>query len=90
MEENEIENIISFMRTWENNPPIGIPLEIDAVAIALNGAQIHETICAACHGQDGKGGVGPSINSAEFRESHDDEYLRSINQEGREGTVMLA
>lgn len=90
LEEEEIENIISFMRTWENNPPVDAPIEVDAGAIALNGAQIHETICAACHGPDGKGDVGPSINSAEFRESHDDEYLRSIIQEGRDGTVMLA
>jgi len=65
--DDEIENIISFMRTWENNPPVDAPIEINAGAIALNGAQIYETICAECHGLDGKGGIGPSINSVTMK-----------------------
>jgi len=87
--DDEIKSIISFMRTWEENPPVDAPIKVDVGAIALNGAQIYETICAECHGIDGKGDIGPSINSAEYRETHDEEYLRSIINSGVDGSVML-
>jgi len=47
----------------------------------------HEN-CAACHGNQGKGGVGVPLSLPAFINTVDDSYLRKTIQNGRPGRIM--
>jgi cytochrome c oxidase cbb3-type subunit 3 len=46
--------------------------------------------CAACHGDDGHGGVGVPLALPSFLSTVDDEYLRNTIRNGRKGRIMPA
>lgn len=58
------------------------PLAGDKAAIA-NGAKLYQQHCAMCHGDDGKGGIGPSLVDDMFfsmaGDLPDDDYFEVIN-----------
>jgi len=58
------------------------PLSGDAAAIK-NGAALYKQHCAACHGDDGKGAIGPSLTDTMFLyiagDMPDDDYYEVIN-----------
>ncbi len=45
-------------------------------------------VCATCHGRDGEGVIGPSLNSPEFQLLASDQFLFDTITRGREGTAM--
>jgi cytochrome c oxidase cbb3-type subunit III len=45
---------------------------------ADDGRKLFENLCANCHGRDGSGGEGPSLNQARLRRAADDEKLRDV------------
>lgn len=59
-----------------------------ALALAQNptdiqqGKQLFEGLCADCHGFEGTGGRGPSLNRATLTRAQDDEALRAIIRDG--------
>ncbi len=55
-----------------------------------NGANLYSKNCAACHGQNGDGGIGIPLSLASFQSSVDDDYLRRTIRHGRPGRVMPA
>lgn len=68
-------------------------------AVVLNrtaepkGAAIYDRLCVLCHGDRGQGYAAdnaPSLISASFRETADDEFLRRAITSGRPGTAMAA
>jgi cytochrome c oxidase cbb3-type subunit II len=67
------------------NPKAG-----DKAAIA-QGASLFKQHCAACHGDDGKGGIGPSLADKEFLyiagDVPDDDYFEVINNGTQQGMV---
>src|SRR3990172_4283480 len=46
--------------------------------------------CAACHGENGEGGVGPALNSRELLKTTADDTLSSLIRTGVPGTLMPA
>lgn len=66
------------------------PLAGDKVAIG-NGAKLFKQHCAVCHGDDGKGGIGPSVVDNEFLymagDMPDDDYFEIINNGTQPGMV---
>lgn len=44
--------------------------------------------CAACHGDDAEGGIGPSLVSPEFLKLADNRFLHKTLTDGRRGTAM--
>lgn len=66
------------------------PFEGDQKAIET-GRQLYETHCSACHGSDGKGGIGPSVVDDEFLyvkgDMPDDDYFEIINNGTHSGDV---
>ncbi len=44
--------------------------------------------CAACHGDEAEGGLGPSLKSREFLKLADNRFLYGTLTEGRRGTAM--
>ena len=62
-----------------------------AAGAALDdGARLYERYCAACHGRDGKGGVGVPLALTAFQSTVSDRYLESTIRTGRPGRVMPA
>ncbi|OGI41795.1 MAG: cytochrome C [Candidatus Muproteobacteria bacterium RBG_16_64_11] len=57
---------------------------------AADGAHFYAQHCAACHGAEGKGGVGVPLALPDFLAQADDDYLRTTIRHGRPGRVMPA
>src|SRR5262245_46107283 len=58
-----------------------------------SGAQLYASLCAVCHGTDGRGykaDNAPSLVNPTFVESVTDEQLRRYIVDGRPGTAMAA
>lgn len=55
-----------------------------------DGAKLFAQRCAACHGAQGKGGVGVPLALHDFLDSVSDDYLRKTIRLGRPGRVMPA
>ncbi len=68
---------------------LALPVCAPAVA-APDGAQLYGRYCAACHGSDGRGGVGVPLALPEFLGVVNDHYLRTTIRTGRPGRVMPA
>lgn len=60
-----------------------------AVAIAA-GHELYAENCAACHGENGEGGIGPALNSKELLKETTDEVLFNLTRIGIPGTTMPA
>lgn len=53
------------------------------------GAAVYTVNCAACHGVEGEGGLGPSLLANQFASSVTDAELRQFLLDGRPGTSMV-
>lgn len=57
---------------------------------APNGAKLYKQHCAACHGTQGKGGVGVPLALPDFQGGVSDEFLERSIRFGRPGRIMPA
>ncbi len=57
---------------------------------AHDGVHLYTQYCAACHGAQGKGGVGVPLALPDFLVQADDDYLQKTIRHGRPGRVMPA
>lgn len=89
LEDEEIDAIVAYIRSWEQNPPVENPPEITVSTSSLSGAEIYSDVCAQCHGPDGGGGVGPSLRNPEFQEKFTDQELFDTINIGHEATAMI-
>ncbi len=55
-----------------------------------DGAMLYARNCAACHGENGNGGIGVPLALPSFQASISDDYLRQTIRLGRPGRVMPA
>ena len=76
-----IRYIVAFVLPW---------LTMAAAQAAPGGDTLYSRHCAACHGEDGKGGIGTPLSLPSFLATIDDEYLRRSIRYGRPGRVMPA
>ena len=89
LDDDEIDAIVAYLRSWEQNPPVELPPEIRAGSEALSGADIYAEVCAQCHGPNGEGLVGPSLRETQFqKENTDQDIFETINQ-GHEASGMI-
>jgi mono/diheme cytochrome c family protein len=89
LDDDQIQAIIDYIRSWEENPPVELPPEVQVESIALSGGEIYADLCAQCHGEQGQGLIGPSLADAEFQTNRsDDEIFKTIN-EGHPATAMI-
>lgn len=54
------------------------------------GALLFRTYCAACHGPQGEGRIGPALNATGRVPQMDEATLREVIRQGRPGTAMPA
>ena len=65
-------------------------MTVGVVRAAPDGAGLYATHCAACHGDQGGGGVGVPLSMPSFLDSVDDHFLHQTIRHGRPGRVMPA
>lgn len=91
LDDEEIDAIVAFLRSWENNPPVELPpeIEINVETVNLDANQIFQDLCAQCHGSQGEGGIGPSFQSPQFQATRSDQQLFDTINLGHEATAMI-
>jgi cytochrome c oxidase cbb3-type subunit 3 len=67
-----------------------VALPLSSAWAATDGATLYARNCAACHGEDGSGGIGVPLSLPSFQATVDDAYLRQTIRIGRPGRVMPA
>lgn len=87
--EDEITLLIDFVRGWD------LPVPDRAAVSAARGnprvgGALYRANCAACHGAEGEGGIGNSLNSPTFLAVASDAFLRDTIAYGRPNTAMPA
>lgn len=84
---------MSTMMTRSRLPALAALLCLAALpadAAGGDGAALYAQRCAACHGDDGGGGVGVPLSLPDFQATVDDAYLAKTIRLGRPGRVMPA
>ncbi|MDP6490608.1 MAG: c-type cytochrome [Kiritimatiellia bacterium] len=84
----EVGGILAFLRSF----PKGVVRSPQggAVASESRGRINFERTCAPCHGEGGRGLIGPAIGGHDFLNAVDDQFLRETLRYGRMGTAMRA
>ncbi len=90
LDDSEIETIVAFMRSWEENPPVELPPEIAPSSVALSGDEVYNSLCAQCHGERGEGLVGPSLSDPLFQSQFTDTEIFDSISAGHSATSMIA
>jgi mono/diheme cytochrome c family protein len=90
LDDEQINAIVAYLRSWESNPPVELPPEIDVQQLSVNGPEIYQELCAQCHGVEGEGGVGPALNDAQFQDSNTDQAIFDTINNGHSATPMIA
>ncbi len=70
-------------------------LRADATALQKQlyektGGELFATNCAACHGTQGNGGIGPTLNAKEFLTTTSDNQIAMLITGGISGSIMPA
>jgi mono/diheme cytochrome c family protein len=90
LDDEDIDAIVAYMRSWQENPPVELPPEVAGIEIARRGEDIYASICAQCHGESGEGGVGPAFTDPDFQAARTDQDLFETINQGHEATIMIA
>lgn len=96
LDDEQVEAVVAFMRSWEANPPVELPPEIISATPSapeqpsLSGSQIFVSVCASCHGASGEGGLGPVLNTSAFQDSYDDQTMFDTINTGHKATPMIS
>lgn len=89
LDDEQINAIISYIRSWESNPPVELPPSAPAGAVALKGNEIFADLCSQCHGAHGEGGVGPALADPSFQSSQTDQQIYDSINSGHKQTAMI-
>jgi cytochrome c oxidase cbb3-type subunit 3 len=63
----------------------GAHKEKDAAAYVAEGKKAYAERCAACHGPEAKGGIGPDLTRKEFKFGRDEKSISQSIEQGRPG-----
>ena len=88
----EMSDLLAHLRSWGDAgaDTTAVLAHLEAGPDPGVGARIFRARCADCHGRDGQGGVGPSLNNDAFLSIASDAYLAEAILAGRPGTAMPA
>jgi mono/diheme cytochrome c family protein len=92
LEDDEIDAIVAYIRSWENDPPVELPPEVAVKGdITLAGDEIYDALCYQCHGsKENEVRVAPSLGDPEFQASNTDQDIYDIISLGHKATAMIA
>lgn len=87
--DDEITLLVDYIRGWDRRAP-----DLGAISEARGdvrvGGALYRANCATCHGRQGEGGIGNSLNSPTFLAVASDAFLRDTIVFGRPNTAMPA
>lgn len=89
LDDDQIDAIIAFFRSWEQNPPVEFPPEVVQGPIAISGSEIFQDVCSRCHGSSGEGLIGPVLYGEGFRAKYNDQQLFETISLGHEASAMI-
>ncbi len=90
LEDDEIDAIVAYLRSWEANPPVELPPEVTTTRVSLSGAEVFADLCIQCHETNGEGGIGPSLRDPEFQAENTDQDIFDTINVGHAATPMIA
>lgn len=90
LEDDQIDAIVAYMRSWEAKPPVDQPLEAKAEVVSLDAAQIFQAVCAQCHGLNGEGTNGPSLQDPQFQDQNTDQQIFDSINLGHPSSTMIS
>ena len=91
-----VSDLLAYLRTWEPVPAskqavlTGLSQTVRDGSSEAAGRAVYRSNCEICHGEDGEGTIGPSLNKETFLSIVDNEYLYTAIVAGRPGTAMPA
>lgn len=90
LDDDQINTIITYMRSWEANPPVEYPPEMTLPDnVDLSGVEIFETLCSQCHRPDGSG-IGPVLSDPDFQKNNTDQEIFNTISKGHPNSSMIA
>ena len=89
LQDEDIDVIVKFIRSWEARPPVELPPEVSVAVVNEKPAQLYISVCAQCHGLAGEGGVGPSFQSIDFQGLQTDQQIYNSINSGHGSTAMI-
>jgi mono/diheme cytochrome c family protein len=90
LSDEEVDAIVSYVRSWQANPPVELPPDIAVARVSLSSSGIFSGLCAQCHGSKGEGGIGPSLRSNVFQTNNTDQNIYDTINRGHAATSMIA
>lgn len=90
LDDSDVDALVDFIRSWEVDPPVELPPDVVVSTVNLSAAEIYQSICAQCHGENATGGVGPSLRSSAFRDSNTQQDIFTSISEGHKASPMIA
>jgi len=90
LDDDQITTLIAFIRSWESNPPVDLPPEVDTSSVTLSSSEVYAQLCAQCHGPEGLGDVGPSLRDPDFRANNTPQEIFETISRGHEATPMIS
>lgn len=87
--DEEILAIVTYIRSWEANPPVELPPEIAVASVSLSATAVYQDLCQQCHGSNGEGGIGPSLSDPAFQDQYTDEGIFDIINQGHKPSAMI-
>lgn len=92
---DEVNDILAYIRNWQAQSPdkdevlnrLAENRKPDEKLLRI-GKILFRTNCMACHGANGQGAIGPSLNSDSFLSVVGNNYLYEAIVNGRPGTAM--
>jgi mono/diheme cytochrome c family protein len=90
LDEADIDSVVAFIRSWEADPPVELPPEIERAPLLGTGPEIFAEFCSQCHGVTGGGGIGPSFQDPAFHDRFTDGELFEVINLGHAATAMIA
>ncbi len=80
LRDNEIEDVVAFIRNWEETAPV-----LPTATPVIEAASLYGQYCAGCHGPNGEGtdAISLVLNSKGFLDRTDDALLYQLTAQGR-------
>ncbi len=83
----EIDGLVEFVRGWKKEAPSYAQVRAPRPDVAF-GRDLFRSRCGTCHGLEGTGGIGPSLNNQDFLTIATDQFLYQTIVTGRRNTGM--